>query len=295
MRIIIDKTDDYPGLLDTSELLRPELELKDKEAFRDYDKDDIIGQRVKQTYYEMHTHQTVSFVREKHQKWLKFDHFQATIMEALEMLNNLVDESDPDLDLPNIVHAFQTAERIRKDHPDKEWFHLIGLIHDLGKVMAFYGEPQWCVVGDTFPVGCKPAKSVVFGEESFKNNPDLKDERYNTETGMYDSGCGMENVLMSWGHDEYLYHVLKNHMSKAGTKIPDGGLWSVRFHSCYPWHTGNHYKFLEAENDQQILDWVLEFNKYDLYTKSATVPDIEKLKPYYQSLIDKYLPGVVDF
>ena len=30
-----------------------------------------------------------------------------------DMLNNLVDESDPDLDLPNIVHAFQTAERIR--------------------------------------------------------------------------------------------------------------------------------------------------------------------------------------
>ncbi|MFN9979539.1 MAG: inositol oxygenase family protein [bacterium] len=29
------------------------------------------------------------------------------------MLNNLVDESDPDLDLPNIVHAYQTAERIR--------------------------------------------------------------------------------------------------------------------------------------------------------------------------------------
>ena len=37
------------------------------------------------------------------------------------------------------------------------------------------------------------------------------------------------------------------------------------------------------------------FSKYDLYTKSTKVPDIEKLKPYYQSLIDKYLPGVVDF
>ena len=43
-----------------------------------------------------------------------------------------VDESDPDLDLPNIVHAFQTAERIRQEHPDKEWFQLVGLIHDLG-------------------------------------------------------------------------------------------------------------------------------------------------------------------
>ena len=87
-------------------------------------------------------------------------------MKALEMLNELVDESDPDLDLPNIVHAFQvitifcilymctlnviiqTAERIRADHPDKEWLQLIGLIHDLGKVMAFYNEPQWCVVGE---------------------------------------------------------------------------------------------------------------------------------------------------
>ena len=73
-------------------------------------------------------------------------------MEALEMLNELVDESGPGLDLPNIVYAFQTAERIGEDHPDDDWFHLIGLIHDLGKVMAFYGEPQWCVVGENLVI-----------------------------------------------------------------------------------------------------------------------------------------------
>ena len=50
----------------------------------------------------------------------------------------MVDESDPDIDLPNSVHAFQTAERIRAEHPDKEWFQLTGLIHDLGKVIFFY-------------------------------------------------------------------------------------------------------------------------------------------------------------
>ena len=70
------------------------------------------------------------------EKWLKFNHFEATIMEALEMLNNLVDESDPDIDIPNIAHAFQTAERIREVYPDKGWYQLTGLIHDLGKVQS---------------------------------------------------------------------------------------------------------------------------------------------------------------
>lgn len=67
-------------------------------------------------------------------KWLKFNTFKATMKDTLIKLNELVDESDPDLDLPNIVHAFQTAEKIREDYPDEDWFQLIGLIHDAGKV-----------------------------------------------------------------------------------------------------------------------------------------------------------------
>lgn len=112
------------------------------------------------------------------EKWLKFNHFKSTIKDALIRLNDLVDESDPDTELPNIVHAFQTAERIRQDHPEDDWFHLTGLIHDLGKVMAFYGEPQWCVVGDTFPVGCKWGPSIVYGDDSFKDNPDTYNPKY---------------------------------------------------------------------------------------------------------------------
>lgn len=83
-------------------------------------------------------------------------------MEALDMLNELIDESDPDSDLPNIVHAFQTAERIRADHPE-DWFHLVGLIHDLGKIMAFSGEPQWAVVGDPSPSGANIRNRLCMG------------------------------------------------------------------------------------------------------------------------------------
>ena len=41
------------------------------------------------------------------------------VMEAIMSLDQLVDESDPDVDFPNSFHAFQTAEGIRKEHPDK--------------------------------------------------------------------------------------------------------------------------------------------------------------------------------
>ena len=60
------------------------------------------------------------------------------VWEALELLNEVVDDSDPDTSWPQIVHALQTAEAIRQAHPgpEHEWFVLTGLIHDLGKVLA---------------------------------------------------------------------------------------------------------------------------------------------------------------
>ena len=51
------------------------------------------------------------------------------------------------------------------------WMVLTGFIHDLGKCLCLYGEPQWGVVGDTFPVGCAWSKDIVF-HEYFANNPD---------------------------------------------------------------------------------------------------------------------------
>lgn len=44
-----------------------------------------------------------------------------------------------------------------------------------------------------------------------------------------------------------------------------------------------------------MLPWVLEFNKFDLYTKDDTPVDnidfsVEAVWPYYQGLISKYFP-----
>jgi inositol oxygenase len=41
----------------------------------------------------------------------------------------------------------------------------------------------------------------------FKENPDYHNPKYNTKLGVYSQGCGLDNVLMSWGHDDYMYLV----------------------------------------------------------------------------------------
>lgn len=67
--------------------------------------------------------------------------------------------------------------------------------------MAFYDEPQWAVVGDTFPVGCQWSANIVYRNETFDDNPDGDNICYKTELGMYAPNCGIENLVMSWGHD----------------------------------------------------------------------------------------------
>ncbi len=213
------------------------LQVENPTAFRQYieapTKDDsLIAQRVYNTYKQMHTYQCVDFVRGQYDRWLKFNHDRMTIYQALEKLNAVVDESDPDVDVPNIYHAFQTAEAIRKCYPDDDWFQLTGLIHDCGKVLALDNEPQWAVVGDTFPVGCQFSNQIVYRQTTFENNPDLNNEIYSSKYGMYSPHCGLDQCMMSWGHDEYLYRVLTNHSS---CRLPEEGLCIIRYHSFYPW------------------------------------------------------------
>eukprot|EP01135_Chromosphaera_perkinsii_P005315 Nk52_evm3s340 gene=Nk52_evmTU3s340 len=263
------------------------MKIKAQEEYRNYT-DSPRQDVVCRTYTAMHESQTVQFVQNEREKWGKLNHCEATIFECMELLNLLVDDSDPDVDIPNSVHAYQTAERIRKAHPDEEWFHLTGFIHDLGKVLAMWDQPQWAVVGDTFPVGCKFSSVCVF-PETFEKNPDSSDPKYNTKYGMYKENVGLDNVLMSWGHDEYMYQVLTNNPQVT---LPKKGLDVIRYHSFYPWHTSKDYMYLCDEKDMnETLPWVLEFNKFDLYSKGDEMPDVDEIKPYYEGLVEKYMPG----
>ncbi|RRT35308.1 hypothetical protein B296_00046093 [Ensete ventricosum] len=132
-------------------------------------------------------------VKRMREKYGKLDRVEMSIWECIELLNEFVDESDPDLDEPQIEHLLQTAEAIRKDYPNEDWLHLTGLIHD--------------------------------------------------------------------------YSVCQSQVAKENkSNLPSAGLFIIRYHSFYR-------------------------NKYDLYSKSKVRVDVEKVKPYYMSLIEKYFPA----
>lgn len=255
------------------------MNTKSDSNFRNYS--DSTRSGVRDFYYLNHTHQTVDFVRESQQKFLPARNRVMGIFEAMEYLDLLVDDSDPDIALPQISHAIQTAEAIRRDHhPD--WFVLVGLIHDMGKVLCLFDEPQWAVTGDTFPVGCRYSDKIVY-HEFFVDNPDWQVEEYQTKFGIYEENCGLNNILLSWGHDEYLYQVTRNY-------LPPQAQYMIRYHSFYAAHTGNDYGYLMNDQDLRMLSWVRRFNTYDLYTKSDVAPDIAVVKPYYRDLVDRFFP-----
>lgn len=83
----------------------------------------------------------------------------------------------------------------------------------------------------------------------------------------------MDNLMLSWGHDEYLYEIVKDQST-----LPDEALAMIRYHSFYPWHSGGAYKQFMAEKDTKMLEAVKAFNPYDLYSKSDDVPSVEVLK-----------------
>jgi inositol oxygenase len=257
---------------------------KSEEEFRNYKAD--ANPTVTEFYRQNHAYQTFDFVIEKKKEYCGLNRGKKSIWEMADYLNTLVDDSDPDTDLTQIEHLLQTSEAIRKDgHP--RWFVLTGFLHDLGKVLCLYGEPQWAVVGDTFPVGCAYSPDIVF-PEFFAANPDNANSTYQSRFGVYTPNCGLDNVHLSFGHDEYIYEVTRKF-------IPEQGQYMLRYHSFYPAHRHGAYRHLMNAQDEKMFEWVRKFNNYDLYSKGRERPDQKEILPYYQDLVAEFFPDKIDW
>jgi inositol oxygenase len=328
------------------------------QTFRNYE-DSKFQDRVERTYYNIQTKQTVEYVQSCYAEYRKLDKAVLSMQDVSEILDRIIDESDPDNDLPQSIHAYQTAEsvltryfedrdpmRLKQDIPleqffgldewealpsearemyagktlathfphiqDWSWFPLAGLIHDLGKVCsteAFGERPQWACVGDTWATGCAPdPANIFFAKNFFEDNPDSTNPEYMTKHGIYAPHCGLDELLVSFGHDEYLAIVLNAHnadlaeQAAAGKptppkRIPDEAIYMIRFHSFYPWHSprgeGRGYTHFANEKDWRCLPLVKALQKADLYSKSPNMPPIEELQAFYGKLMDDHFSAQV--
>ena len=263
-----------------------------EDTFRDYSRHastpgaEVQTDPVAEFYRLNHKYQTLAFASAKIEQYGALNLTRMGIWEACELLNTLVDDSDPDTSLTQIQHLLQTAEAIRHaGHP--RWFQLTGLIHDLGKILCLHGEPQWAVVGDTFPLGCAFSSSIVYAD-FFAQNPDQMNPDYQSRLGVYAPGCGLDKVTMSFGHDEYLYRVTRDYLPREAQYI-------IRYHSFYSAHSAGAYDYLMNDEDREMFRWVKMFQPFDLYSKGHEPPQVEKLKTYYQTMIGEYFPTTIQW
>ena len=270
-----------------------------EDNYRQYNDDDLVAQ----TYLLNHSVQTLDYVlacKERHRE----AKLSMTLMEIIDDLNNFVDSSDPDLRLPQYIHCYQTAERLREmivgtEYQDFDWLPLVGLIHDCGKILFRLGYSAHEIVGDTFPVGCPFSDEIIY-YDYFVNNPDH--QKYESVCGIYQPHVGFENIHFSWGHDEYLASILENdkcslsnEQSSSGQNnqklfLPPEAIYIIRFHSFYAWHQKQAYLYLASSHDWEMLPLLQFFQRADLYSKEDTAENFvtEEMKNYYIDLLKRY-------
>ena len=274
---------------------------EDKRQFRE-------GTAQEAFYKEQHKKQTYEYALEKRGFFAGRTY---KMWEVLEMMDDFVDPSDPDLEeLPNSLHAYQAAEMARKLMPMDYQMQIVALIHDLGKILFKFGFPNWSIVGDTYVLGCdfpRGGKDSIVYRESLDQCPDVGVEKYGGKCGVYSEGCGLSELVLAYGHDEYLYQVLVRNRTRH--KLTERYMNIIRFHSFYPWHSGGEYMwFMSGEDgkggnggksgDKQILKDVKQFNKFDLYSKSDLLEDREvgeATRLYYRSLLKLFFPYHLTF
>ncbi len=236
-------------------------------------------------YLRNHRDQTMAKVLELRRKYEARCLGKATVWDRLMSLRDINDESDADLEgMSQLGHALQTANSIVDAGLDEDWI-LAGLVHDLGKILIECGEAQEFVVGDIFPIGCRYSERII-RHEFLKLNPDWHNLDYQTVNGIYEPGCGLDQVVFSYGHDEYMYQLLKDH-------LPRPQAWMIRYHSFQS--IAGDYLHLFSDEDLRLRESHMKpFARHDLYTKNPHQV-LEARLPEYQRLVQTRFPDAMEW
>jgi inositol oxygenase len=183
------------------------------------------------------------------------------------------------------------------------------LRHGLGSVLNLVDQEtateaeqecyDWTICTHSRILGCKAPQNSTLSEFRCLN-PDEADERYSSETGVYDAHCGLENVMLLWIGSEYMHGMLKHNE----VELPDEAFAVLRLFALKDWHTKQYHKILANENDIDSLPFVKDFNDLrqdarKIMYASAELTDNEcdaLWNSYYARIAKKYgADGALNF
>lgn len=206
------------------------------------------------TLYQGHFRQSQEIALGLRRKYARPIFGRMHIIDVLRRLGECVDPTDTELYLVNqLLHTLQVACGMEEDGVKDETMILAALVHDLGKVTELAGEKPEYVNGPNEPIG------------------------------IHAPGCGLDNVVTTWNHDEFAWQRVRDY-------VPDHVAWLVRYHSL---RFGMCHQFMD-ERDWAYHDTYLGlFRKYDLGTKSIFHLPKKKLADY-RPLLEKYFPEPIE-
>lgn len=239
------------------------------------------GPRERAVYSALYSGQTVRYCEARRREYSRLVGGHATVLRSLRALDGVHDPSDPDTSLPNSEHAYQAARRARALRPYDTSLQVAALVHDIGKVLFSHGHAAWEVVGDTFVLGEPLPRSAPCYELAPRR------VRHPPPAAANRDGCGLDAVVVSWGHDEYMFRVLMQnaHLHTLPQRYCD----AIRYHSLYPWHSAGAYRRLMGPGDAETLELVTALNQCDLYSKSDGVVS-QGDRAYFDALLASVFP-----
>ncbi len=175
--------------------------------------------------------------------------------DLIEKMGLCIDTTDMQhYAVSQFVHVKQVLAAMERNGVEDPHMYLIALLHDVGKVVVLNGA--------------RPED--IFG--------------YAARLGDDEPGIGLENVAFRFGHAEFIYPRIKDH-------VPEPVAWVARYHNI---GIDDAIPFMTARERQYTERYLGPFRQFDAGFKSMYyVPEVDMAK--YRELIEGYFPKPILF
>eukprot|EP00980_Cylindrotheca_fusiformis_P001562 scaffold358_cov109-Cylindrotheca_fusiformis.AAC.1 len=219
----------------------------------------------RQHYRHQWSNQTVEYVHHKRTRYLKFSICRMSLKNALDLVRAIPGDIFCTGSCPSLRSLLYFTSELARSRGLPDWFQLIALIHGLGSALKLVDKEtasdadqeryDWTICTDSRILGCKAPENATMSEFRCLN-ADEENEKYSSETGVYETHCGLENVLLLWIGSEYIQWMLKHN----AVELPDEAFAVLRRFALNDWHTKQYHKSLTNEYDYDALPFVQDFN-----------------------------------